>query len=268
MVNKNATISESKRVKIPQQKWYYFWKGSKFLNKNYTIAVRKGSKILNKNGTILEKGQKSSTKMVLFQAEKDQNSSKNGTISEKGQKSSTKMVPFQKRVKIPLKNGTISEKGQKSSRKMVPFQKRVKNPRQKWYLPFQSEKGHNSSTKKVQFQKKVKIPQQKWYHFRKWSKFLNKNGNRRGLKIVNKNGTVLESGERPIKLFSPLKSPKIKPTSDDFSIFISTQVAPHTSNAPVSPILVHGVGILLAWYLLLYWRDTGVTTARYWLLTL
>ena len=37
-----------KRVKIPQQKMVHFRKGSKFLNKNSTISVKKGSKILNK----------------------------------------------------------------------------------------------------------------------------------------------------------------------------------------------------------------------------
>ena len=86
----------------------------------------------------------------------------NGTISEKGQKSSTKMVLFQKRVKIPQQNGTISEKGQKSSTKIKPhykngtissFQKRVKLPRNKNCTI--SEKGQNSSIKMV---KKVKIP--------------------------------------------------------------------------------------------------------------
>ena len=34
--------------KNPQLKWYHFRKGSKFLNNNSIISVRKGSKILNK----------------------------------------------------------------------------------------------------------------------------------------------------------------------------------------------------------------------------
>ena len=40
---------------------------------------------------------------------------------------------------------------------------------------------------------KVENPQQKWYHFRKWSKFLNKNGSisgRKGSKFLNKIGTI------------------------------------------------------------------------------
>ena len=71
------------------------------------------------------------------------------------------MVPFQ------------SEKGQNFSTKMVPFQKRVKNPQRKSLL----ENGENSSTKMVPFQaEKGKNSSTKWYHFRKGSKFLNKNG--------------------------------------------------------------------------------------------
>ena len=76
-LNKNGTISEKcqtpstkmipflKRVKIPQHKWYHFRKGSKipkkwnhfrkwskFLNKIGTILSREGSKFLDKNGFI------------------------------------------------------------------------------------------------------------------------------------------------------------------------------------------------------------------------
>ena len=75
-------------IKIPQQEWYHF---------------RKGSKILNKNGTISEKGQKSSTKMVPFQ-KRVKIPQQNGTILEKGKNSSTKngtptvAKPFHKQV--------------------------------------------------------------------------------------------------------------------------------------------------------------------------
>ena len=80
-VQNSSTKNEpfQKRVKIPQQKWYNF---------------RRGSNIVNKNGTILEKGRKSSTKMVPFQAEEGKNSSTKCNISEKDQKYSTKIVPF------------------------------------------------------------------------------------------------------------------------------------------------------------------------------
>ena len=93
------------------------------------------------------------------------------------------MVPFLKRAKIPQKNGTISsrkgskflnkngtssEKDQKSSTKMVPVQKRIKNPQQKWY--------HFSQKRVDVCLLFVIIPRQKRNHFRKGSKFLNKNG--------------------------------------------------------------------------------------------
>ena len=102
-----------KRAKIPQQKWYHF---------------RKGPKFLNKNGTISEKGQNSSSKMVPFQ-KMVKIPQKNGTISgRKGSQFLKKMVPFQKIAKITQqkwyhfrkeskilnKNGIISEKGQNS----------------------------------------------------------------------------------------------------------------------------------------------------------
>ena len=50
-------------------------------------------------------------------------------------------------------------------------------------VPFQALKGKNSLTKMVPFQKRVKNPKQKWYHFRK------------GSKILDKNGTILEKGQ-------------------------------------------------------------------------
>ena len=60
--------------------------------------LRKGSKFVNKNGTIsVKKVQNSSTK--------------NDTISDKFQNSLTKMITFLKRVKFLNKNGTISENG-------------------------------------------------------------------------------------------------------------------------------------------------------------
>ena len=135
-------VQFQKRVKHRQQKWYHF---------------RKGSKIVNENGTILvKKDQKFSTKIVPFQ--------------KKGQNSSTKMVPFQ------------SEKGQNSLTKNVPFQKRVKIPKQKWYNfrrgsnivnkigTILVRKGSKLLSKMV-----PKFLNKKWYHFRKGSKFLNKN---------------------------------------------------------------------------------------------
>ena len=143
-----------KRVKIPHQKWYHFRKWLKFLKKMVPFQAEKGHnsskkwyhfrklpKFLNKNGTILEKSQKSSTKMVSFQKRVKipkqkwyhfrkwlKFLNKNGTIS--GRKGS----------KFLNKNGTISENCQNSSTKMVPFQKSQK-----------------SSTKVVPFQKRVKI---------------------------------------------------------------------------------------------------------------
>ena len=151
------------------------------------------SKFLNKNSTISEKCQNSSTKMIPFlkrvkipQQKWYHFSQKRAKISQqkwyhfrKGSKilnknHCLKMVkitqPFQaEKGKIPQQNGTISEKGQNSSTKMIPFQKTVKIPQQKWYHFWQ---------------KRVKIAQQKWYHFRKWSK------------IVNKNGTISEKGQK------------------------------------------------------------------------
>ena len=114
-----------------KQKWYYFRKGSKILDKNGTILVRKGSYYPRQKGSISEKGKKSSTKMVPFRkGSKILNKNgtilgrggskffnKNRTISENGQNSSTKMVPFQK-------------KGQKSSTKLVPNPENGQNPRQ------------------------------------------------------------------------------------------------------------------------------------------
>ena len=149
-----------KRVKIPQQKWYYF---------------TKGSKILNKNGTISEKGQKSSTKKVPFQKRVKNRQQKTVPFQKRVENRRQKWYHFRKWSKFLNKNSTIS--GRKGSKflkewqhfrkwskffnKMVPFQKRVKIPQQKWY--------HFS-------QKRVIIPRQKRYHFRKGSKFLNKNG--------------------------------------------------------------------------------------------
>ena len=117
------------------------------------------------------------------------------------------MVPFQsKKSKFLNRNGAISEKGQRASTKMEPFRKRVKNRQQKWY--------HFS-------QKRVKFPQQKWFYFRKGSKIINKNGTisekgqksttkmvpfqkrvknrqqiRKSSKILDKNGTISEKGQK------------------------------------------------------------------------
>ena len=195
-----------KRVTNCQQKWYHFKKGSKILDKNGIISVRKKVIIPRRKGTISEKGQNSSTKMEPFQKrvtncqqkwchfrKGSKFLNKNCTISEEGQQSLTKMVPFQ------------SEKSQNSSIKMVPFQKRVKNPQRKWY---HFRKGSKSTTKMVPFQKRVKNildstkmvlfwsekgqkSSTKKCHFRKESTFLN-NHFRRGSKIVNKNGTISE----------------------------------------------------------------------------
>ena len=79
-------------------------------------------------------------------------------------------------------------------------------------VPFHAEKGQNSSTKNdiisekfqnsltkmIPFLKRVKIPKHKYYHFRKWSKFLNKNGTisgRKRSKFLNKNGAISEKGQ-------------------------------------------------------------------------
>ena len=163
-------VQFQKRVKHRQQKWYHFRKGLNIVNENGIILIRKASKFLSKNGTISEEGQTSSTKMVPFQKRVKHRQQKwyhfrkgSNIVNENG------IILIRKASKFLNKNGTISEKGQKSSTKMEPFQKRVKYTQQKWY--------HFS-------QKMIKIPQQKWYHFRK------------GSKILNKNGTILEKGQK------------------------------------------------------------------------
>ena len=148
-------VQFQKRVKHRQQKWYHFRKGSKIVNENGTILVKKDQKFSTKIVPFQKKGQNSSTKMVPFQ-------------SKKGQNSLTKNVPFQKRVKIPKqkwynfrrgsnivnKNGTISEMGKNRQRNWYHFsQKRVK---------IVIKNGSEIPQQKmVPFQKRVKIPQQK-----------------------------------------------------------------------------------------------------------
>ena len=140
-------VTFQKRIKNPQQKLYRFRRGSKILDKNGTISVRKRSKFLNKKCTISEKGQNSSPKMVQFQKRAKHRQQK-WYHFRKGSKifNENGTILVRKGSKFLNKNCTISENGQKSSTKMVPFQKRVKYPQQKWY--------HFN-------QKMIKIPQQK-----------------------------------------------------------------------------------------------------------
>ena len=154
---------------------------------------------------------------------------------------------------------------------MVPSQKRVKNRPRKWY---HFRKGSNIVNKTYHFsQIRVKIPQQKWYHLRRGSKIVNKNGTipEKGQKLSTKMVPFKKVAKIPIKLFSPLKSHKIKPTLADFQFSYSSSsglgVAPHASNASittVSPILVHGAGMILAWYILLFcsFYNLFITTLR------
>ena len=87
----------------------------------------------------------------------------------------------------------------------------------------QSKKGQNSKYRKVPFQKRVKNRQKKWNHFRKGSKFLNKNRTisekglkssknwyhyRKGLKILNKIGTISENGEHSSTKIVPFQAEK------------------------------------------------------------
>ena len=94
------------------------------------------------------------------------------------------MVPFQKMVKIPRQNGTsLGSKGSKLLNKNGTI----------------SEQGQKSSTKMVPFQKSVKNPQQKWYDFRKGLKIVNQNGTifvKKWSKFLNKNGTISEKGQK------------------------------------------------------------------------
>ena len=154
-------------IKIPQQKWYHF---------------RKGSKILNKNSTISEKGQKSSTEMVPFKKMVKFLNKMVPFQAVKSQNASTKWYHFRKGSKILDKNGTISEKGQNSSTKMVPFQKRIKNPQQKLY---HFRKGSKILDKKWSISEKgqnFSAKMRKWYNFRRRSNIVNKNGTNSGSK--------------------------------------------------------------------------------------
>ena len=205
-------------AKIPQQKWNHFRKGSKFLNKDGTIS-EKGQKVagvlgIKKSVQIFRNPVKllpchvicypSCRKVTIFSADwttfllpltyyyrlKDKQyncisyyypmvylDSSMVPFQKSAKYQRQKWYPFQKRSKILNKNGTISdsEKGQ-----------------QKWYHFRKGSKILKASTKMVPFQKRVKNPKQKWYHFRKVQNISGKNGS----KILNKNGTISEKGQK------------------------------------------------------------------------